>query len=117
MQKITFLYNWNNKLFCDVFTTFRMRNPSKFKIGSEFMAELYRKDILILQKPVKLLAAAPFLLYSVPQSFCWLDSGYSKDQFIKVVTTMYKNKNIDFNTAYFCFYFFGPMNMEPIQIS
>ena len=45
MKTITFSYNWNNKLGRKAFTTIRLYNPNKYKIGETYNINLKKECI------------------------------------------------------------------------
>ncbi|AEI47649.1 hypothetical protein [Runella slithyformis] len=94
-QQLDFSYNWNNKLACSSFTTFRLMNAQKYQVGKKLSVMLqgrHLKDVEIIQiKVLKLEQINPFISY--------LDSGYSVPEFKQLLKTMYKNKNIDLESA------------------
>ncbi|GAB4493362.1 MAG: hypothetical protein OHK0045_22710 [Raineya sp.] len=96
MQNIDFTYNWNKKLDCDCFTTFRIYNPAKYKIGDtvtvSLKGQIIKECVIIDVKKMKIAQVNTFIAN--------LDTGYSVDEFKKIVHTMYKKtpniESIDF---------------------
>lgn len=93
MDKLSFSYNWNNKLDNDCFTTLRLRNDLRYHLGDKMEAELngvskgmvYFEDIKHLK------------LDSINEFVARLDTGYCREKCIEIIKTMYKNKNINWN--------------------
>ena len=44
-EQVNFMKNWNNKLSCDSFTTFRLHNPRKYAIGRCLSIMLNRRRL------------------------------------------------------------------------
>ena len=88
MKTINFTYNWNNKLDCKAFTTFRLRNPAKYKIGESYQILLKGKVV----GTATIVQILPLTLDKVNEWIARLDTGYSLPEFKKLVETMYKNK-------------------------
>lgn len=107
MNKVVkFSSNWNNKLNCKVFTTFRLTDTGYYIAGDKYDILQTDKKRSLHFGTSELIDAYRCLLKDVPQALTLLDTGYPKDDFIKMVKTMYKNKNIDFDKKKFAFYFF-----------
>ena len=98
MEIIKFSTNWNNKLNCTAFTTFRLHNPSKYIGGNIYdihlkSGESYKSICIAVIKEIKTLQ-----LYQVDNFISLIDTGYDQIVFISMLMVMYKNKNIDFST-------------------
>ena len=94
-EQLSFSYNWNNKLSCNCFTTFRPHNPRKYVVGRKLSVMIQEKNL----KDIEIKAIKTMKLSQVNEFIARLDTGYSVDDFCKMVQTMYKNKGIDFETA------------------
>lgn len=94
-EQLNFFYNWNNKLACTSFTTFRLHNPRKFVIGKKLSVMLTGKNL----KDVEVRGVKIMKLHQVNEFIAQLDSGYSVEEFLKIIRDMYKNKNIDLDAA------------------
>lgn len=100
MQRNTlnFSTNWNDKLFCDCFTTFRPNYPI-YSVGKRFDVVLngnqFFGEVDVIEKKV-------MKLRDVNEWIARLDTGYSLDEFQKLVRTMYKNKFGDIENLQFC---------------
>lgn len=94
-EQLSFSYNWNNKLSCTAFTTFRPHNPRKYVAGkllSVLLQGKYLKDVEV--KQVKTMK-----LHQVNEFIARLDTTYGVEEFKNMVKTMYKNKGIDFENG------------------
>lgn len=86
MERLNFKTNWNNKLNCKVFSTIRPQIPEKnYKLDKKY--EIY------LNKEFKGIAKI-ILLENYHISFltdieCLLDTGYKKDETLKIIEKMY----------------------------
>ena len=86
MDTLDFSYNWNNKLDCQSFTTFRLHNPQRYAIGKTF--DIYLKNKFVRQ--AQIIALKTLTLSQVNEFIARLDSGYDLEQFRLLVRTMYK---------------------------
>jgi len=96
-SKIQFSYNWNNKLDNKAFTTIRLHNPKKYIIGNVY-------DIEIKENPkgkATLHEIRTLKISQLNDFICYLDTGYNREQTIKMLQRMYKAINL--NTALFDF--------------
>jgi hypothetical protein len=117
MKKLEFSYNWNNKLDCRSFSTVRLANPNKYQL-----LELYEviqhngKNKPVLKRGIaRLQAITPFYLDKVTPGITFLDTNLPKIDFIKLVKTMYKNKNIDFNKKRMYFLIFQYLDNKELK--
>ena len=96
---INFSWNWNGKLFCKCFTTIRIRNDYKYQVGNEFDIQLHGKDL----GPGVIRSITHFTLDKLTANMSYLDTGYSINKCKQTILTMYKNKNLDWNSQQFSF--------------
>lgn len=92
MNKLTFSYNWNNKLDCKAFTTIRLSD--RFKIGDQYNIFLKEEDRGLHE----VVDVRKFLLKDISEFVARIDTGYSKQETIDVLQKMYKNKSVNWNT-------------------
>jgi hypothetical protein len=104
IEILAFSYNWNNKLNNKAFTSLRLHNDTKFQTGKQFriilngkmfgIAELREKRVLRFDQ------LNPFITF--------LDTGYGVEHTINLIKTMYKNKNINWDTQLldFCLFLY-----------
>ncbi len=85
--KLAFNHNWNGKLFCTCFTSVRLRNDEKYQVGRVYQILVNGKDggdaILTDLRHLKIDQLNDFI--------CLLDAAYNKEDFTKMIRTMYKN--------------------------
>jgi hypothetical protein len=96
---LVFSCNWNNKLECHAFTTFRLHSDSKFQIGKIFDIQLkstHMGNAILRSKKV-------LILPRLNNFMALLDTGYDAVKMTEIVKNMYKNKNINFQTQLFDF--------------
>ncbi len=94
MEKLKFSFNWNNKLDCKSFTTIRLRNDKKYFVNAEL-------DVLLKDENKgvhNVLAVKHFKIFEINEFIAQIDTGYSRDECIKTIQTMYKNISINWNT-------------------
>jgi hypothetical protein len=112
---LKFRYNWNGKLFTEFFTSIRLFNKERFKIGNKFSGVLkpgkqaYRFGI------IEVIEVYPFLIDKIPTITSHLDTGYTKAGTISTIKTMYKNKNIDFNKQQFMIILFKNLSYKNVK--
>lgn len=97
MNNLLFSSNWNNKLSCKCFTTFRMYNPTKYYVGARFNVQHGGRFI----KMVEVIDVKKLKLSEVNEWIARIDTGYSREEFINIVRTMYKTVN-DLDNKTFC---------------
>lgn len=99
LDVLSFTTNWNNKLYCDYYTTFRLHNPAKYFVGKQFDVQLKKEHhhnaLVVNVKPMYLAEACS------SQYLCCMDTGYPPDAFRNIVMTMYKNSAPDIDKALF----------------
>lgn len=89
MKEIKFSYNWNNKLECLSFTTIRPKSD-KYKVG-----EVYQINLKGQSKGTATIAEIKeFKLEKINEFIARLDTGYSREKCIEIISTMYKNQDV-----------------------
>ena len=113
---IKFSYNWNNKLECKSFSTVRISNENKYRLLAIYQIVMTNKKGEIIKDfgLARLQSITSFLLDNVSPAMAFLDSNLSKIDFIGLVSTMYKNKNINFKTK--PLYFLVLQYLTPTEI-
>ena len=102
MNTLKFSTNWNNNLNCKCFTTVRLYDPEKHFQFADFIVELKKGSIFEKIGIFKVVDVAIGLLSDTPSHICYLSTGYSKQEFIKIFENMYKNSSINIHTATLC---------------
>jgi hypothetical protein len=87
---IPFTTNWNNKLDCKAFTTIRIRNDEKYKIGHKYCITLNK----LPQFVAEIVSITHFQLNSITPAMSYLDTGYGTEETKKIIEKMYKKYNI-----------------------
>jgi len=98
---LIFTTNWNHKLWCDVFSTFR-HNSQKYNVGNLKSIIHRRSDGDHYITDAEIIYNEPCRLDDVNELFARLDTGYGLEDFKKIIHTMYKNKNIEWNKPVWC---------------
>ena len=88
MQTIDFSYNWNNKLNCKAFTTWRVHNPKKYYEGA--IVDITLKDEHLFTAAI--VKVRTLLLNQANEYISYLDTGYSVEEFQDIVLKMYGAK-------------------------
>lgn len=89
MQEINFSFNWNKKLDCKAFTTIRL--SGKYNIGEKIEVRLKKA----LHCYGEIIDKKNFNIEKITDWIAYLDTGYDRTECIKILQTMYKNKNIN----------------------
>lgn len=85
---LEFSHNWNNKLDCNAFATLRLENPRRYKIGMTYFVRTRDKDY-----GAHVIADIRELYRDQINEFiARLDTGYSKDECVKLLQSMYINR-------------------------
>lgn len=92
-HRLDYSHNWNNKLDSPIHTTIRL--SGRIKVG-DLVAEFLNRDF---KGHVKVIDKRRVLLDTLNDWVAGLDTGYGRDETIKLVKTMYKNKGVDFDTT------------------
>jgi len=93
MQTLEFSHNWNNKLDCDVFTTLRL--SGRFSIGEVITVQLNKVD---KPDPYVILDKKVIYLSKIGEWIARIDTGYSAEECIKILKTMYSKKRINWDS-------------------
>ena len=94
METIQFSYNWNNKLTNNAFTTLRLHKPAKYQRGTRFRIECSEQ----LCGVAELKAVQTFKISALNDFMTYLDTGYDTAATIDLLQTMYKNKDVNWET-------------------
>lgn len=101
LTHVEFSTNWNNKTDCDAFTTLRL-DSDKWKVGTQ--VNIFLKKVF--KKRCEIKAIRRLYLKELNDFICYLDTGYDRAETIKLLQTMYKNKNINWETQKIAFVLF-----------
>lgn len=91
---IPFSQNWNGKLDCDFFTTLRLANNNKYRVGDAY--EITLKGIVFCH--AKIVEVRYIVIEQVNDWIARLDTGYDAEACKTLIKTMYKNKQIDWRS-------------------
>ena len=95
-RRITFNYNWNGKLFCNCFTTIRLRNDEKYRVGYEYDVILKGQN----SGPAICCGIKHFKLAELNDFTAMIDTGYNKQDCTAMLKTMYKNIVTNWETQF-----------------
>lgn len=90
---IKFTHNWNNKLMCVALTTIRLRNDVKYVTGQVYDI-WYNEDFIGAGTIVSI---KHFRLADLNDFMAQIDTGYSVEAAKKIITTMYKARDLNWN--------------------
>lgn len=89
MDKISFSFNWNNKLENKAFTTIRLLQQEKYRTEETYLITLKLKELF----QAKIIEIKPFWLKDLNEFIAHLDTGYNKKECIEIIKKMYPNVN------------------------
>jgi len=118
MERLTFSYNWNNKLSNKAFTTLRLWNPAKYHEGNTFTVRLVNKqDKTVADFGVAAIVEVKRLqIFQISDFIAYLDTGYSAAEAINLLKTMYKNKAINWDTQALAFVLLTKVSSQPTAL-
>jgi len=91
--EIKFVYNWNNKLNMDCFTTIRPHNPKKYVVGRAFDIHLKTKDGWnTFYDAADIVEIKTIKGKDLNEFITRLDMGLSLDDGKRLLNNFYKNK-------------------------
>ena len=117
METLTFTHNWNLKLNCRSFSTVRVENPKKYRLNEEYRVLLKQTGTrpTIDMGIAVLRHISHFYLFDVNPGISLLDANLNREDFIKLVLTMYKNAGIDFNKQRMSFLVFQYLQIKQVD--
>lgn len=92
MQIIEFADNYNNKLYCDIFTTIRLKSP-KYKVGELYRIQHKKKHHCVAQ----ILQTITYKLNEIPTTLTLIDCGLDYIQTAQLIANLYTKLNIDWS--------------------
>ena len=98
MNEIKFQSNFNRKLCCECFSTLRL--SGKHQINDVVLITLKDKErglAVVMDKQ-------EISLNMITDSLAYIDTGYNAEETKKILKTMYKNKNVNWDTQIIYFY-------------
>lgn len=111
MHKIKFSTNWNNKLECEVFTTFRIHYPGKYYVGN--LCEIWLRSSLVCKARIE--AIHVLKLEKVTPFMAYIDTGYGLDDFEKIVESMY-GRRFDVRQVNFALILLKKIKEKPLSL-
>lgn len=88
---INFSNNWNNKLDCMAFTTIRLKNEAKYKVGNDYKIMLKN----VLNKSARIIEIRTIYFHQINEFVAQIDTGYSTEETKNILKKMYSNLNLD----------------------
>ena len=96
MEQIHFTYNWNKKLECNYFTTLRI--SPRLKVGEKYLVMFKGSPYKI----VKCVHKEAVMMRNLSDNICWLDTGYGREDTIKILKRMYATAILETSQLYIC---------------
>jgi hypothetical protein len=91
IELIEFSFNWNGKLDCKSFTSIRVHNDRKYVTGNIYHVVLKRNKVTEYDYGLaKLIDKKVFRMRDLNEWMARLDTGYGKEETLKIIRTMYK---------------------------
>lgn len=117
MNRLKFSFNWNNKLSCGSFTSIRMWNPEKYRIGNTLHVVLTKKDGTVKTDYGDAVIAdiRRIKLDQINEFVARLDTGYDAERCKDLLRTMYKNKRIDWTRQELVYLLLVKVGTQPEQ--
>lgn len=78
---IDFSFNWNGKLYCDVFTVIRMRDDNLFQTGAKFVQTLKFEPLGV----VEILEIKHFTISQLTDFMAFIEYGVNRKEAIKLI--------------------------------
>lgn len=88
---INFIYNWNNKLDNTAFTTIRLRNDNKYKVGYEYYIDLKQGNHNVNKGLCKCIDIKYFTISQINNYIAYLDTGLNIKECKEYIQRFYKN--------------------------
>jgi len=88
METIKFSYNWNKKLGCLAFTTWRLHNERKYVVGKMYQIECKGVETFTAE----CVDIKHLMLSQVNEFIARVDTGYSVGEFKNIIYRIYKDK-------------------------
>jgi len=101
METIKFSTNWNKKLETDTFTTIRLENPHKYKLGEVYNIIQQEKGVNRDRGQGKIIELCSIKLHQLKEINCYLDTGYSMDATKDIIYKMHPGKDWNQQKLYY----------------
>lgn len=82
---ISFSFNWNNKLDCSAFTTIRLDQPNKYRVGDVHEITIKGES----KGEARIESIKRFMLADLNEFIARLDTGYSVEECRNIIIRMY----------------------------
>jgi len=92
-RRFEFSYNWNGKLDNNAFTTLRLHNPEKHRVGEVGEIWLQKGKAWEQRDNAEIMAVVPMLSSQLSPFIAYLDTGYSVKQAQEIIRRMYKQED------------------------
>jgi len=91
MKNLKFVQNWNNKLDCNIYTTIRLRNDKKYKVGEHLNVTLQDKQHHV----ATVLDINHFKLAQMSPGMAMIDTGYLPNEAKRLFRRFYPKVNFE----------------------
>ena len=86
---LPFSHNWNNKLYCEYFTTIRLHNPQKYSIGKFLTCTMKGEEMGL----VRVESVRTFPLRNLTAHMAGMDMGMTAADGRRLLERFYQNSN------------------------
>jgi len=100
MCKLKYSNNWNQKLCLNIFADLRVYNKYNHFEGNIVDVEYTSKTGLIEFKG-EIEKVTPVMLDKISESMWYMITGYNRENSLKIINQMYKNKGIELDKVFF----------------
>lgn len=100
MCKLKYSNNWNQKLVLNIFADLRVYSTKNHYEGNIVDIEYQTKNGLIEFKG-EIEKVTPVTLDKISESMWYMITGYNRENSLKIIHQMYKNKDIDIDKVFF----------------
>lgn len=100
MCKLKYSTNWNQKLALNIFADLRVYNKYHHFEGNIVDIEYQSKTGLIEFKG-EIEKVMPVMLDKISEAMWYMITGYNKENSLKIIHQMYKNKDIEIDKVFF----------------
>ena len=101
MDITKFSVNYNKKINCDYFTTLRLANPYKYKVGVKHKIKLHERGVIRDYGTAEIIEVKTIRMHQLNTYICGLDMASTVDEAKTIIYTRYKNLVADVNLENF----------------
>lgn len=100
MCTLKYSTNWNQKLCLNIFADIRVYNKNHHFEGNVVDVE-YQAKTGIIEFKAEIEKVVPIMLDKVSEAMWYMITGYDRENSLKIISQMYKNKGIEIDKLFF----------------